>query len=164
MSRPDVPGGAARLLSLAGRSLLAVLAGFAAAVVIVMVATAVGVLLFFGGDFTAAPTPTWIAVNLTYTGLAGGVGGWLAARLAPRHPVAHAVGVALIMVGMSLGGGEAAPTAGVPAWYGTAVTVLGGGGAVAGGLLRSLAAGKARPSTARRAPAGQRPPGEDPPA
>ena len=123
------------------------LAGLVAAVSIVAAATALGVLLFFGGDFTAPPTPGWLGANLTYTTLAGVVGGWVAHRLAPRYPLVHAAAVALLIVGMSQGGGQAEAGSGVPAWYGATVTVLGALGAAGGGILRSW-------STRRRARTG----------
>lgn len=135
-----------RTLVLAGRSFLAVLAGLASAVAIVMGATALGVLLFFGGDFAAAPTPAWLTVNLGYTALAGAVGGWIGARLAPRYPVAHATVIAVVMVAMGSGGEAADRAVGVPAWYGAAVTLLGAGGTLAGGLVQRRRAGAREPS------------------
>lgn len=117
----------------------AVAAGFAAAFVTVLVVTWLAVLVFFRGDMTADPTPPYLAVNLAYSFGAAMLGGWVAARLAPRRPFTHAVGVALLIFLLSLGGSgaEAEGASGVPSWYGTVLTTVMPVGALLGGWLRA---------------------------
>ncbi|HYO46050.1 MAG TPA: hypothetical protein VEY33_05120 [Gemmatimonadota bacterium] len=71
------------------RSVLAVLGGFAAMAVVVIVATVLfAQLLYPDADPARPPTPTgaWLAVNFAYSLGAAVLGGWLAAYLAPRAP------------------------------------------------------------------------------
>ena len=114
----------------------AVLAGLAAGAGIVMVLTYAAALVFFGGDLSAPPTTPYLVGNITYSLGAAMLAGWLAGRLAPRRPLAHAVGVALVMLTLSLGSGQESGAApGVPAWYGPALALLMPFGALMGGWL-----------------------------
>ena len=119
------------------KSVGAVFAGLVAGAVVVMTLTYAAAAVFFGGDLTAPPTPPYLVLNLTYSFGAAGLAGWLAGRLAPRMPLAHAAAVAVIMIMMSLGGGggDSASASGVPAWYGPVLMVLMPFGALLGGWL-----------------------------
>lgn len=120
------------------KSVLAVVAGLAASVVTVVVLTWLAVLLFFGGDMSAEPTPLYLALNVAYSFGAAVLGGWVAARLAPRRGLAHAVAAAVAILLLSFGGSgaEAEGASGVPSWYGTVLSVLAPTGVLLGGWLR----------------------------
>ena len=120
------------------RSVLAVIVGFAAMAVIVIVATIGLAELMYPDAARGSPTPpttAWLAVNFAYSFAAATLGGWLAARLAPRAPFAHAIALAVLALVMALPGliGGAQPEQ--PAWYPTAVAVVALGGILVGGAL-----------------------------
>lgn len=126
------------------RSVLAVLAGFAALIATVIVATIVLAQLLYpdADDRAATPTSAWLALNFAYSLGAAVLGGWLAARLAPRAPFAHAVALAAVALAASLPGMIGGAQPGQPAWYPAALGALSVMGILAGGRL-----------AARRAPA-----------
>ena len=127
------------------QSVGAVLAGLVAGTVVVMALTYAAAVVLFQGDLTAPPTPAYLALNLTYSFGAAGLAGWLAGRLAPRMPLAHASAVAVVMLLMSLlggGSGESVSASGVPAWYGPVLTVLMPFGALSGGWLLARSASR----------------------
>lgn len=128
------------------KSIGAVLVGLATGMLVVVALTYVAALILFEGDLTAPPTPGYLLFNIAYSFLAATLAGWLAARLAGWRPLAHAAGVAVLMVALSSAGGSG-PGEGVPAWYGQALTVLMPVGALFGGWLR------ARPANDRPADA-----------
>jgi hypothetical protein len=76
------------------------------------------------------------ALGLRFVGAV--LGGWLAARVAPRAPFAHAAVLAMLVLILSVG--SMASAAGYPMWYGAAAVILGVGGVLAGGWLRTAAA------------------------
>lgn len=122
----------------AARGLLAIALGFVSAVAAVLGCTAIGVFLFFGGDFAAPPTWWWLLLNLAYTTGAGVLGGWVCAVVARTRPLVHAGVLAGVMLALGSGsGGDSGPATGVPAWYGTTVTLLGAFGVLAGAYLRT---------------------------
>ncbi len=120
------------------RSVLSLVAGLAAAMMLVVGLTWLFVQLMLDGDMTASPTPAYLGVNLAYSFFAAVAGGWVAARIAGRQELLHAGGVGVVMLVLSLGGDASAET-GVPGWYYPAVGVLGALGAVMGGWLRQRA-------------------------
>jgi hypothetical protein len=93
-------------------------------------------LVLFEGDLTAPPTGAYLMLNIGYSFGAATFAGWLAGRLAGSRPLMHAAGVAVVMVILSSGGGSS-PGAGVPGWYGPALTILMPLGALLGGWLRA---------------------------
>lgn len=110
------------------RTLLGVLAGFAALSVLVLLAHAgLGLLVpaWFPRD-GAVPTKAYV-LDLAIAGLAALAGGAVAARIAKRAPVA------LAAVIVALG---ALPSGG-PAWFRVALPVTGALFVLAGGWLRS---------------------------
>ena len=121
------------------RSVLAVVAGLAVTMVLVVALTWLAVQLMLGGDWTAAPTPAYLGINLTYSFLAAVAGGWLAARIAARREILHAGVVAVVMLLLSLAGDANPPEGGVPEWYSPVIGVLGAAGALVGGWLRATA-------------------------
>lgn len=111
--------------------------GFAAMTVAVIASTIVLAELLYPQDPSAAgPAPaSWLAVNFASSLAAAVLGGWLAARLAPRAPFVHAVAlaaVALVLSGLAAIRG-AAP--GQPAWYPAALAAVALAGILAGGRL-----------------------------
>jgi hypothetical protein len=116
------------------KSLGAVGAGFMTMVVLILVSTPLFVRLMHV-DPAQPPTPPYLTVNLL-TGFAfAGLGGWIAAHLAPAAPHWHAVGLATIVLVLGIGtaaqGG--AGRAGQPQWYAWTLPFIGAGGALLGG-------------------------------
>lgn len=125
------------------RSLGAVVAGFVVATIIVLLSTVIAVKLMLppaGPGMMPEPTGSYLAVNLGCGFLAAIVGGWLAARVAPKAPLGHAmtVGTIMLVLGLATAAMESDGTAGnQPGWYLYALSVLGWIGASIGGLMRS---------------------------
>lgn len=116
------------------RGLGAVVAGFVAMAVVVMVATAVGSQMP-GIVKDGAATPLWLVINLSYSLAAAVIGGWVAAHLAPRRRWAHgAVLASFVALSWLLGGVQ--PMPGEPDWYPQAITVIGIAGILAGAFWR----------------------------
>jgi uncharacterized membrane protein (DUF485 family) len=117
------------------RSVLAVVAGFAAMAVTVFVATIVLAELLYpeseGGP--ATPTSAWLAVNFAYSFAAAALGGWLAARLAPRAPFGHAIALAVLALAFALPGIVGGAQPGQPVWYPPVLAALALAGILIGG-------------------------------
>ncbi|MGH6909067.1 MAG: hypothetical protein ACREE0_08050 [Phenylobacterium sp.] len=102
-----------------GRSVLAVLAGFVAVVVLSTGADeAMYALHVFPPRAQPMEAPALFALALAYRALFGVIGSWLAARLAPSHPMRHAlivgaIGLALSLLGAIVMAGKVPG----PAWY-----------------------------------------------
>ena len=112
-----------------------------------------------GLGFMAATTAVWAIVsrggvspyaNLGVAGVGAVIGGWLAARVAPRFPYAHAAALAAL-VGVialpSLTGPSQAPQ---PGWYPAALALVAVLGVLLGGKLRAAAASAERSAAAFR--------------
>jgi hypothetical protein len=119
------------------RSVLAVLAGFAAMTVVVIVATvlAAGMLPEPSRASQATATTAWLAVNFAYSLAAAMLGGWLAARLAPHAPFAHAIALAAVALAMAAPSILRGASAGQPGWYPAVMTAIAVAGILAGGRL-----------------------------
>ena len=130
---------------LLGRSFLAVLAGYLALAVAVVVLTPVAVWLFIPAEMLKKGVPTYtnayIISNFVYSFGAAVLGGWVTARLAPKSPFPHSIALAFVMLIFALsdilakGATEAA--ANQPSWYGWSVALTGAAGALVGGWFRS---------------------------
>ena len=125
------------------RSILAVLAGLG-----FMVATAtVGMLVASIAlnretpevRLTPAAFTTFLSLNILFCGVGGIMGGWLAARIAPGAPYAHAAALAAIVALLSIDAAMAMPTPGQPGWYPSALGVVAVTGVLLGGKLRAAA-------------------------
>lgn len=125
------------MIGTALKSVGAVLAGLIAGMSVVVVLTMAATALLFDGDWSAPPTGPYLAVNLLYSFAAAMLAGWVAGKLAGSRPVAHAAGVAILMVVLSLGGSGDDPQPGVPTWYGPSLLILMPLGALAGGGIRA---------------------------
>jgi hypothetical protein len=123
------------------RSIGAVLAGYAAMAVVVVLATKLAVKLMSlqappGG--MPAPTGGYLVVNLLYSFAAALLGGWITARLAASSPLGHAAALAGFALLMAVVSSLAGPQAqGQPAWYPWVIGLLGAAGVLAGGWLRA---------------------------
>lgn len=143
------------------RSILAVVAGFLVTAILVMATSALAATAFGLPLMSTAETPTvtpstgYLVVNLVCSALAAIAGGWVAATVGQRHPMAHAGALAALL---AIGGavGVASPQPGQPTWYPTALLVLGPLGALTGGFLRQLRAARTAPSanSSPRSPGG----------
>lgn len=125
------------------RSIGAVVGGFAAMTLIVMVTTPVAARLLGADVAGAGLTTAYLVANLGLSAVAAVVGGLLAAGLAPRRPVMHA----LYLAGAVLGIGVLSillvdvPEAGQPEWYPAVAVCVGFVGVMLGGCLRSRRSG-----------------------
>lgn len=123
------------------RSVGAVFAGFVAATIIVLLSTMIAVVLMLpptGPGMMPEPTGSYLAVNLFSGLLAAVAGGWLAARLARRAPLGHAmaVGTVMLVLGLAAAAMESDGTRGSqPGWYLYALPLIGWIGAASGGVL-----------------------------
>ena len=92
-----------------------------------------------GTETGAAPTEGFVVWSLVSRFAVALVAGYLTARAAPRAPLAHAMALAGLVVFLSLAamwGLSAAGAVQDPAWYPTAMLVVGPGGVLAGAGLR----------------------------
>ncbi len=83
---------------------------------------------------------TFLYLNLAFCGMGGIFGGWLAARVAPSAPYAHAAAMAAIVAVLSIDAATAMPTPGQPGWYPSVLGVVAVTGVLLGGKLRAAAA------------------------
>ncbi|MEP7346094.1 MAG: hypothetical protein ABI877_12535 [Gemmatimonadaceae bacterium] len=128
-----------------GRSFLAVLSGYLALSIVIVLLTPVAVWLFIPQELLkqrpVAYTDAYIISNFVYSFAAGVLGGWVTARMAPRSPFPHGAALAGIMAVIALGDimakGTAEAAAHQPSWYGWAITLTTAAGALAGGWLRA---------------------------
>ena len=122
------------------RSVGAVLIGFAATMLLVMLTTALAAVAFGAPMVPSPEMPTrepatgYLIANLVGSLLSAVAGGWLAARVAGRHAVEHALALAMVIFVLSLL--SLRPGPGQPAWYPYALMVIGPVGAVIGGMIR----------------------------
>lgn len=124
------------------RSVLSVIAGFAAMAVLVMAATIVSSRLMLGTRgrdemMKAKPTLKFIAVNLVFSAAFAVFGGFLTALIAGRAPLSHAFALAGLMFFMGIFSFVQAAWSSQPKWYGLTLLVLGPAGATLGGWLQS---------------------------
>jgi hypothetical protein len=128
------------------RSIICVVAGFVVVMAVVIAGTAAATeLIVPGGLFDAATgspadlPANYYAANLVVSGMGAMLGGWVTARMAPAAEMLHVLALALLILLMSipalLGYGPGVELQ--PVWYRITLPVLGIGGALLGGWLRS---------------------------
>lgn len=127
------------------RSILSVLAGFAAMTGLVMAATIVSARLMLGirgreEMMKVKPTPKFIAVNLVYSAAFAVLGGFLTAFVAGRAPLSHAFALAGLLLIMAIFSHFQAAKSNQPKWYGFLLMLLGPACALLGGWLQALRA------------------------
>jgi peptidoglycan/LPS O-acetylase OafA/YrhL len=117
-----------------------VLAGL---ILVVILDTAIDVLMHATGIyppwFQPMRTSLWF-VSIGYRTIDGTIGGYVAARLAPDRPVAHALALGVIGFVLSIAGVAATWNKGPefgPKWYPLALVVVSLPCALLGGLLRA---------------------------
>lgn len=117
------------------KSLGAVGVAFFTMVVLILVSTPLFVRLLHV-DPAQRPTAGYLTVNLLAGFAFAGVGGWIAAHLAPVAPFGHAIGLAVIvlLLGLATAAQGGAVRAGQPQWYAWTLPFIGAGGALLGGL------------------------------
>jgi hypothetical protein len=115
---------------------LALLAGFAAIVLLVVVFTAslARIAPQWVGE-EGKPSPSYAFVNLGYSFLAAAAGGYITALLADGNPIVQVLVLAIIVLAM--GALSALQSRGKqPVWYALTLLALMPIGVLAGGLLR----------------------------
>ena len=131
------------------RSALAVLAGFVAMALLVTISTALAVRLILHGPIStmraSAPgtlSPAYLATNLAASGIAALVGGYTTAAIAQHDRIAHGLGLAALMVVMSVVSMRQAGSA-QPRWYrvvlATVMPAVAVGGAALSGAVTASA-------------------------
>lgn len=128
------------------RSIICVVAGFVVVMAVVIGGTAAATELIVEGGLEGAASrpastlpPTYFAANLIVSAMGALLGGWVTARMAPDREMLHVFALAGLIILMSLPAllGYGPSTPGQPAWYVYTLPVLGVGGAILGGWLRS---------------------------
>ena len=127
------------------RSILAVVAGYFTLAVLTSLTT---YLVAYGFGLAVAepgaqPPLVYVVVNLVYSTVYAGVGGYVAARVATHRPVRHALALAALLVVLGLVYTAVAINI-QPLWYLLGLPLLGAPAAVLGGYVhaRRAAAGK----------------------
>lgn len=101
-------------------------------IVIALSAAAAAVL---GLSADSAPTPLYLAFNLVGGAIAGLVGGATVIYIARGSFRGHVIGLAVIILLLSLPGLFSAPAPGQPTWYPLVLSILGPGSVLLGGLI-----------------------------
>lgn len=131
------------------RSIGAVLGGFVAMAVLVMIGTAAAMAAFVPGGLgtmrsggAAGGLPNrYLVANLTISFLAAVAGGTVTAIIAAANPRQHTLALAAFVLVMSVvsarqSAGHSA-TGGQPSWYSWVIAVIGVVGVIVGGMLRA---------------------------
>jgi hypothetical protein len=126
-----------------GRSFLAVLSGYFATTIVIVVLTVLAARLLIPIELLKQNPPgytqQYLIANFLYSFLAAALGGWVTGRLAPQHPLAHAGALTAVMLAVaatemaSRAGGNAAYSQ--PSWYGWSIVCVGAAGALTGGWI-----------------------------
>ncbi len=130
------------------RSVAAVLVGFGFMAATVMAGTIIATQLFIPGGMRAAAAgaapaavpPLYLAANLALSFIGAVFGGWLAARIGDRAPMAHAAALAALTALLAIISASQTVAGPQPSWYAAVVGTIGVVGVLAGGKLRSAAA------------------------
>jgi len=121
-----------------GRSVLGIILGYGAVRALAVMANAV---VFHGGAPEGPPELALQVVLLGMNGLAAIVGGYVAAAVGRRNPLAHGVALGAILVAvavvMSLSGLTNSGASSEPRWFSLSVMGVSMLGATMGGLARS---------------------------
>jgi hypothetical protein len=135
------------------RSVVAILAGFWFMASAVYAGSVVAARVLIPADISGGRTPgtapsVYLAAVLAVIALGSLMGGWLAARTAPRAPFAHACVLAAISAAMSVDLLIRAPDLHQLRWYAVAKAVIGALAILLGGKLRAAAAAAGGPVVA----------------
>jgi hypothetical protein len=134
------------------RSLAAIVIGLGFMAATTAVWTIVANATLLAGGAAARPSgvrmAAYLYVNLLVCGVGAILGGWLAARIAPSSPYAHAAALAAIVAVISLPSATGAPAPAHPGWYPAALGLVAVLGVLLGGKLRAAAAAAEGPVVA----------------
>jgi hypothetical protein len=139
------------------RSAGAVISGIVCLLVVVTAGTIAATALFIPGGLRAAMDPaappqlttSYLSANIAVSLLAAILGGWVTARLAPAAPQSHVLVLAVLALGAAIPSATS-PALGQPRWYGLVIGIVGVGGILLGGWLRTARTSRAaRPADAR---------------
>ncbi|MFN8574677.1 MAG: hypothetical protein U0132_21670 [Gemmatimonadaceae bacterium] len=121
------------------------LSGYFATTILIVVLTVLAARLLIPLELLKQNPPgytqQYLIANFIYSFLAAALGGWITARLAPQHPLAHAGALTAVMLIVaasemaSRARGNVTPSQ--PSWYGWSIVCVGAVGALAGGWLLS---------------------------
>ncbi len=144
-----------------GRSLLAVLSGYFATTIVIVALTVLAARLLIPLELLKQNPPgytqQYLVANFIYSFLAAALGGWITARLAPQHPLAHAgalMAVMLVVAATEMASrARGGVTSAQPSWYGWSIVCVGAVGALTGGWLLTRQMAKGKPNMAGAPPA-----------
>ena len=128
------------------RSILAVLGGFVAMAVLVMVTAAIAAATLIPGGMQAMSSPgaphpkRYFTVNIVCSALAAFVGGFVTVRLAPDKPFYHGIALALLMCFMGVISARQAGDR-QPRWYQVVLCTVMPAVALAGAYISGQVAG-----------------------
>lgn len=114
------------------RSIISVVAGYAAMVIIVVITS-----VFAGALLLGSPgivTPTYIITNLIFGLVAPIVGGYVTAKLAPKNMMQHVQILAGLVIVLGLLSATQ-PLNGQPVWYPWVIMLIGAIGTLIGGSI-----------------------------
>ena len=119
------------------RSVIAVVAGYATMAVVVIALSVIVTKVapgWMGNE--GAPNATYVVTNLIYSLAAAMLGGYVAATIGSRAPLAHACALAAIVFALAI---VSAVQVGdrQPRWYQVVLAIVGPLGTVLGGLIRA---------------------------
>ena len=120
-------------------SIVSVVGGYLGMAVVVMIGTAIATAAFIPGGFAGTKNlqgqlPTnYLYSNLALSFVGAVFGGWLTARLAPAHPVYHAVALAAFLLVMSALSAKTQMSK-QPPWYPWTIAAIGVAGVLLGGI------------------------------
>ena len=121
------------------RSLFAIIGGYIAMAVGIGITTFVVGRYFPGIAVNGEPTPNYILVNLAYSSVFGVFGGYMAALIAQREPLKHAIILATIcylFFLMSMTAPTPPDMPPWPFWYRVGLLIVLGPSVTLGGFLR----------------------------
>ena len=128
-------------------SMLAVLAGFVVMALLVMMTTALAVRFVLHLPVSSMrtpgpgmPSPAYLATNVAASGIAALVGGYTTAAIAAHDQIAHGLGLAAVMVVMSVVSMRQSGSA-QPRWYRVVLATVMPALAVSGAALGGAGAG-----------------------
>lgn len=126
------------------RSVIAIVTGYVVAALLTVIATMVSSRIV-----GPTPPPSYVWMNLLYSGVFAFAGGYIAATMAPRKPLNHALILAGIMLvagaAYALGGPQGELPAREPDWYPWVLVLLAPALVAFGGWVRERAERAAPP-------------------
>lgn len=119
------------------KSIASVITGYLAMAAVVMIGTIAAAAAMIPGGLAAAralegqPPRNYLYANLALSIVAGVLGGWVTARMAPGSPLAHAAALAALMLVMSVVSAKSQARK-QPSWYPWTIAAIGIAGVLIG--------------------------------